>query len=59
MISVGRNYLPQWWWYSAFPGLAIYLTVLGFNLIGDGLRDVLDPKQRGEASEAPEARRND
>ena len=47
MISVGRNYLPQWWWYSAFPGLAIYLTVLGFNLIGDGLRDVLDPKQRG------------
>lgn len=46
MISVGRNYLPQWWWYSAFPGLAIYLTVLGFNLIGDGLRDVLDPKQR-------------
>lgn len=46
MISVGRNYLPQWWWYSLFPGLAIYFTVLGFNLIGDGLRDVLDPKQR-------------
>jgi peptide/nickel transport system permease protein len=46
MISVGRNYLPQWWWYSLFPGLAIYITVLGFNLIGDGLRDVLDPKQR-------------
>lgn len=46
MISVGRNYLPQWWWYSLFPGLAIYLTVLGFNLIGDGLRDVLDPRQR-------------
>jgi peptide/nickel transport system permease protein len=46
MISIGRNYLPQWWWYSLFPGLAIYITVLGFNLIGDGLRDVLDPKQR-------------
>ena len=42
-----RNYLPTWWWYSAFPGLAIYLTVLGFNLLGDGLRDLLDPKSRG------------
>jgi peptide/nickel transport system permease protein len=47
MISHGRNYLPTWWWYSAFPGLAIYLTVLGFNLLGDGLRDMLDPKSRG------------
>jgi len=46
MISYGRNYLPTWWWYSAFPGLAIYLTVLGFNLVGDGLRDLLDPKSR-------------
>ncbi|HET7343910.1 MAG TPA: ABC transporter permease subunit [Methylomirabilota bacterium] len=47
MISYGRNYLPTWWWYSAFPGLAIYLTVLGFNLVGDGLRDLLDPRSRG------------
>ncbi len=47
MISIGRNYLPDWWWYSFFPGLGIYLTVLGFNLLGDGLRDVLDPTQRG------------
>ena len=47
MISHGRNYLPTWWWYSAFPGLAIYFTVLGFNLVGDGLRDLLDPKSRG------------
>ncbi|MDF2368414.1 nickel transporter permease [Sneathiella sp.] len=46
MISVGRNYLPDWWWYSFFPGLAIFLTVLGFNLLGDGLRDILDPKGR-------------
>ena len=46
MISHGRNYLPTWWWYSAFPGLAIYLTVLGFNLLGDALRDLLDPKSR-------------
>ena len=46
MISIGRNYLPDFWWYSTFPGLAIYFTVLGFNLLGDGLRDVLDPKTR-------------
>ena len=46
MISVGRNYLPDWWWYSFFPGLFIFLTVLGFNLMGDGLRDVLDPRHR-------------
>ncbi|SBV99086.1 D-ala-D-ala transporter subunit; membrane component of ABC superfamily [uncultured Alphaproteobacteria bacterium] len=46
MISVGRNYMPDWWWYSFFPGLFIFLTVLGFNLIGDGLRDILDPKSR-------------
>lgn len=46
MISIGKNYLPNWWWISLFPGLAIYLTVLGFNLMGDGLRDMLDPKQR-------------
>jgi peptide/nickel transport system permease protein len=47
MISHGRNYLPTWWWYSTFPGLAIYLSVLGFNLVGDGLRDLLDPRSRG------------
>lgn len=46
MISVGRNYLPEFWWYSAFPGLVIYLTVMGFNLLGDGLRDILDPKSQ-------------
>ena len=46
MISIGRNYLPDWWWYSVFPGLAIFITVMGFNLIGDGLRDILDPKHR-------------
>ena len=44
MISVARTYLPNWWWYAVFPGLFIYLTVLGFNLFGDGLRDVLDPR---------------
>ena len=46
MISIARNYLPDWWWYSFFPGIAIFITVLGFNLLGDGLRDILDPKHR-------------
>lgn len=46
MISVARTYMPNWWWYALFPGLAIYLTVLGFNLFGDGLRDILDPRSR-------------
>ncbi len=44
MISVARSYMPDWWWYSLFPGLFIFLTVLGFNLFGDGLRDMLDPR---------------
>lgn len=47
MISVARSYMPDWWWYSLFPGSAIFLTVLGFNLLGDGLRDILDPKSAG------------
>jgi len=46
MISSGRNYLPDHWWMATFPGLAILITVLGFNLLGDGLRDVLDPQSR-------------
>jgi len=44
MLSIARGYLPQWWWYAVFPGTAIYLSVLGFNLLGDGLRDMLDPR---------------
>jgi peptide/nickel transport system permease protein len=47
MVSEGRKYLPIWWWYATFPGLAIFITVLGFNLLGDGLRDILDPQSRG------------
>ncbi len=42
MIAEGRAYLPGAWWVATFPGLAIFLTVLGFNLLGDGLRDVFD-----------------
>lgn len=42
MISQGRVYLPGSWWYSTFPGVAIFLAVLGFNFLGDGLRDMFD-----------------
>ncbi|MBI5166648.1 MAG: ABC transporter permease subunit [candidate division NC10 bacterium] len=49
MISTGRKYLMDQWWYPTFPGLAIALTVMGFNLFGDGLRDLLDPRRRGRA----------
>jgi len=46
MVSDGRNYLPTGWWACVFPGLAIMFTVLGFNLLGDGVRDILDPRMR-------------
>jgi peptide/nickel transport system permease protein len=46
MLSAGRNYLQQAWWITFFPGLAIMLTVLSINLLGDGLRDALDPRLR-------------
>lgn len=42
MVSEGTQYLPQAWWVSVFPGLAIFVLVMGFNMIGDGLRDVFD-----------------
>jgi peptide/nickel transport system permease protein len=44
MLSEGRAYLRQHWWISTAPGLAILLTVLAMNLLGDGLRDALDPR---------------
>jgi peptide/nickel transport system permease protein len=47
MINQGRAFLRTAWWVGMFPGLAIVLTVLGFNLIGDGLRDALDPRLHG------------
>jgi peptide/nickel transport system permease protein len=46
LVSIGRKYMPTYWWMSLFPGLAILITVLGFNLLGDGLRDILDPRTR-------------
>jgi peptide/nickel transport system permease protein len=45
-IAESREFLPDAWWYAAAPGVAIFLTVMGFNLLGDGLRDVLDPRIR-------------
>ncbi len=47
MVSQGRTWLVSgYWWWSTFPGLAIFITVLAFNLFGDGLRDILDPRLR-------------
>lgn len=46
MIAESREFLPEAWWYALAPGVAIFLTVLGFNLFGDGLRDILDPRTR-------------
>ncbi len=44
MIASGRRFLIDHWWVAAMPGIAIFIVSLGFNLLGDGLRDVLDPK---------------
>jgi peptide/nickel transport system permease protein len=46
MLSTARGFLPDYWWTAIFPGAAIFLAVLSFNLLGDGLRDVLDPRSR-------------
>ncbi|RMF84046.1 MAG: ABC transporter permease [Nitrospinota bacterium] len=42
MVADGRQYLPERWWVTTFPGLAVFITVIGFNLLGDGLRDIFD-----------------
>jgi len=46
MVSDGRQYIVSEWWVATFPGLAILMVVVGFNILGDGLRDVLDPRLR-------------
>ncbi|MEI6097901.1 MAG: nickel transporter permease [Alphaproteobacteria bacterium] len=48
MISAGRKFLFEQWWVATMPGLAIFVVSLGFNLLGDGLRDVLDPRSAGK-----------
>jgi peptide/nickel transport system permease protein len=46
LLSVARANIPDFWWTALFPGIFIFVTVFAFNLLGDGLRDVLDPKSR-------------
>jgi len=46
MVSDGRQFLVDQWWVSTLPGFAILIVVMGFNLMGDGFRDILDPHQR-------------
>ncbi len=46
MVALGKDQIPDYWWVPVFPGLAIFLVVLGFNLLGDGLREAMDPKLR-------------
>jgi peptide/nickel transport system permease protein len=46
LVNDGRNYLRVAWWITTFPGLAIMVTVLAVNQVGDGLRDALDPRSR-------------
>jgi peptide/nickel transport system permease protein len=46
MLLEGRGFVQQAWWMGVFPGLAIFVTVLSFNVVGDALRDALDPRQR-------------
>ncbi len=47
ILTEGRTYIFDAWWLTVFPGLSILLTVLSFNLLGEGLRDALDPRLRG------------
>jgi peptide/nickel transport system permease protein len=44
MLADSRSYISTAWWLALFPGLSIFLTVLGINLLGDGVRDLLDPR---------------
>ena len=46
MIAAGRRFMLDYWWVATMPGIAIFVVSLGFNFLGDGLRDVLDPKAR-------------
>ncbi|MEH7123018.1 nickel transporter permease [Bacillus sp. JJ1503] len=48
LINIGKNFFLTNWWYVTFPGLFIFITVMAFNLFGDGLRDYLDPKTRDQ-----------
>jgi peptide/nickel transport system permease protein len=45
MLSSGRDYMRDAWWVTTFPGAAVFVTVLAFNFIGDGLRDAVDVRR--------------
>ena len=45
MVSVGRDYFLDDWWMVTFPGLAIFVTVMAFNLLGDGIQEALSPRR--------------
>jgi ABC-type dipeptide/oligopeptide/nickel transport system permease subunit len=53
MLSTGRTYIDITPWLSIFPGAAIMVVVLGFNLLGDGLRDILDPRLGPHVGDVP------
>jgi peptide/nickel transport system permease protein len=53
LVSEGRDVLVQSWWVATFPGAALAVTVIAFNLLADGLRDLLDPRQTGSATLPP------
>jgi ABC-type dipeptide/oligopeptide/nickel transport system permease subunit len=53
MLSTARTYIDVSAWLSIFPGLAIMIVVLGFNLLGDGLRDILDPRLGPHVGDVP------
>ncbi|MGC8933318.1 MAG: D,D-dipeptide ABC transporter permease, partial [Candidatus Methanodesulfokora sp.] len=46
MVSEGRRFITEQWWVSTFPGFAILLATLGFNLLGDGINDILNVRSR-------------
>ena len=48
ILTDGKEYIQFAWWLSLFPGLAILLTVLGYNLLGEGIRDLMDPKNNNK-----------
>lgn len=50
ILTAGKDYITQAWWLTLLPGVCIFLTVLGYNLLGDGLRDLLDPRLSGGRS---------
>ena len=54
IITAGASYIQTAWWWITFPGIALAVTILGFNLLGDGLRDWIDPRLRGSLGGVPE-----